>query len=229
VKGYTKSRALVRKNEEGVIKMKKIVALLALTLAVSGAAFGLPDLKLSFGGGGIFPMVFGNGVKSGGNKVTTTAVGAGAFAFFDATFVEADFAFFGGGLREKFSNGSSSTSGSFAALDLAVLGKYPISLGRLTVFPLLGFDYMIVVSEKYSGVKVPEPTKASSFAFDFGGGLDFPLGDHLYLRGEFLYAIRLPSNQLKDAKKRYEAQGARDLKYILGNGPTFKVAVGYSL
>jgi hypothetical protein len=204
--------------------MKKIVALLALTLVVSGAAFGLPELKLSFGGGALLPMVFGNGIKAGNYRSTNTAIGVGAFAFLDATFVEADFAFFGGGLTRKISNGSnsSSTSGSFAALDLSLLGKYPIPLGRMTVFPLLGIDYMIVVSAEYNDREVDKPNDLSSFAFDFGAGLDFPLGDRLYLRGELLYAIRLPSEAQQDAKN-----SSND--YILGNGPTIKVAVGYSL
>jgi hypothetical protein len=213
-----------RKIEARRKKMKKIAALLALTLAASGAAFGLPELKLSFGGGALFPMIFGNGIKAGSVRNTNTMAGVGAFAFFDATFVEANFAFVGGGTKSKQSTGSTSisTTGSFAGLDLALLGKYPISLRQLTVFPLLGFDYMIVVSAKNAGINVPEPTEASSFAFDFGGGLDFPLGNRLYLRGEFLYAIRLPSKNQRDRKNSLN-------KYILGNGPTLKVAVGYTL
>jgi opacity protein-like surface antigen len=115
-------------------------------------------------------------------------------------------------------------NGTFSALDLSLLGKYPFSLGRITVFPLLGFDYQIVVSAKVDGVKADKPGDLSSFGFDFGGGLDFPLTDHLFLRGELLYAIRLPSKNLKDAK-----DASPDSKYILGNGPTIKIAVGYSL
>lgn len=200
--------------------MKKIVVALALGLAVSSAAFALPDVKMSFGGGALFSTVLGNGLKVGGLRYTGTMVGAGAYGFFDATFAEVDFAFLGGG-----TSGSNVASGTFAALDLALLGKYPFSLGRITLFPLLGIDYMIVVSQKYDGFKVDKPAEASTFAFDFGGGLDFPLGEHLYLRGEFLYALRLPSKRLKDSKK---AAGS-DASYILGNGPTIKLAVGYSL
>jgi opacity protein-like surface antigen len=207
--------------------MKKIAVLAVLALTVSAAAFGLPDFKLSFGGGGILDMTFGNGLKVGGQKGTQSFVGGGAFAFFDATFVEADFAFVGGGTKSKWPGGGSE-SGTAAALDLALLGKYPFSLGRVTLFPLLGFDYQIVVAAKSGGVKVDKPGEASSFGFDFGAGLDFPLTDHLFLRGEFLYALRLPSKTLKDSKKYFESQGM-DVKYILGNGPTLKLAVGYSL
>ncbi|MDR2210565.1 MAG: hypothetical protein LBO65_03740, partial [Spirochaetaceae bacterium] len=134
------------------MRVKKNVLLLALALAVSGVAFGLPEFKVSFGGGGIFSTVLGNGWKYSENgvnlKETNTMVEGGGFAFFDATFVEADFAFLGGGITNKYSsNGRSDTSsGSLSALDLAFLGKYPVSLGPVTVFPLLGFDYLIVTS-----------------------------------------------------------------------------------
>jgi opacity protein-like surface antigen len=217
-------------RRRGVFVMKKIVVALALSLAVSSAAFALPEFKLSFGGGALFSSVFGNGIKAdiGDGKITNTMIGAGAYGFFDATNAEVDFAFLGGGGKSKMSDGSRSMnfSTTFAALDLALLGKYPFSLGRITLFPLLGFDYLIVVSAKAEGVKEDKPTEASSFGFDFGAGLDFPLTDHLYLRGEFLYAIRLPSKFQKDLKDDYGPDG---IKYILGNGPTLKVAVGYSL
>jgi opacity protein-like surface antigen len=202
--------------------MKKITAIVALTLMTSAAAFALPDFNLSFGGGVIFDIGLGNGFKAGGTKSTQNFVGGGAFGFFDATFAELDFAFVSGGIK---SSGQSNRSGTFGALDLSLLGKYPFPLGPITVFPLLGFDYQIIFSVKdIDGNKASNSSDYSSFGFNAGGGLDFSLSGPLYLRGEFLYALRLPSKIQKDGKDR-----TPDSKYILGHGPIIKIAVGYSL
>jgi opacity protein-like surface antigen len=211
--------------------MKKIAILMALVLIASAAAFALPEFKLSFGGGGMLSVGLGNGVKAeyGGEeyKMTTGLVGGGGGVFVDATFAELGFAFLGGGAKFKFpgDTGDTELKGTFSALDLSLLGKYPISLGSITVFPLLGFDYQIIASAKIDGEKADKPGELSSFGFDFGGGLDFALTDHLFLRGELLYALRLPSKFQKDTKENF----GDNAKYVLGHGPVVKLAIGYSL
>jgi opacity protein-like surface antigen len=215
--------------------MKKIAALTALALTVSAAAFALPELKLSFGGGGILSVGLGNGarVEAEGkeSKITTGLVGGGGGIFVDATFAELGFAFLGGQSNTKANTiDSSGTKGTFSALDMSLLGKYPISLGPIAVFPLLGIDYQIVVSLKTGAKKSDSPGDLNLFGLNFGGGLDFALTDRLFLRGEFLYALRLPSKYQKDIRDMFEEDfGDGAAKYVLGHGPIIKLAVGYSL
>jgi hypothetical protein len=62
--------------------------------------------------------------------------------------------------------------------------------------------------------------------FKFGGGLDYDITSSLYLRGEFLYGLRLVNKAENDMKDSLDDQGASDIKTRLGHGLTVKFAVG---
>jgi hypothetical protein len=83
--------------------MKKGISILVLVSMVAvGAAFA--D-GLSFGGGALFDLSLGNGVKAseGGAtmKVDMNNTSFGGFVFFDAQYVEANLIFAFGSLKEK--------------------------------------------------------------------------------------------------------------------------------
>jgi hypothetical protein len=64
---------------------------------------------------------------------------------------------------------------------------------------------------------------------DIGGGADFKLTPYLFIRGELLYSIRLPT--------LYENDGLEQIKKLLGDpnpqlgglcsGPSIRLAAGY--
>jgi hypothetical protein len=214
--------------------MKKFFTLV-LFVALSGAtAFAAPDFGLSMGAGGFFTAGLGGGIKAEvlGYSYTTgvNLVGGGGYAFLDATFLELGFGISGGGATLKEESNipgavvSNADKGSFNALDLSVLGKYPIGLGSVTLFPLFGLDYQIVVSAKASdGAKYSDAGDLSALWFQFGAGADFPLGSALFIRGEFLYGLRV-KNRLE---RNLIDAGSGTFKYKLGHGPTLKLAIGY--
>jgi hypothetical protein len=163
-------------------------------------------------------------------------MGGGGFAFFDATYAELSFGFFGGGGTLKLEQGSTTQESdmSFMGLDIGLLGKYPIALNeKLSVFPLLGITYRIVLSAKdEDGNQYKDsdgndaPGNFSALWFKLGGGLDFSFTDHIYLRGGILYGLRLANKVEKDLVDEFDQPGV-DTKTLLGHGLEVKIAVGY--
>jgi hypothetical protein len=183
-----------------------------------------------------------------GDSSDTVLVGGGINLFFDAAYAEVNL-----GLVFGQSNSTNSkvkdTEGyhptDISALRIGALGKYPIALNnKFTVFPALGLDYEIVLSAKNDGKdgtypvsdstagsnedgsprKGADATEAlSALWFKAGVGGDYALTDALYLRGEFLYGLRLHNKMEKyglDTKNS-------EVDSVVGHGLDVKVAVGY--
>jgi opacity protein-like surface antigen len=232
----------------------------------SSLPFGI---KLSAGGGALFSADFTTYTMSGDYKdmwdyyaglypdsmpgykadlYNQNTVVAGFYAFFDATYAEANVAMVFG--RTLLDNTKDRTAGdnkpiNISALRLGLLGKYPIPLnGKFTLFPMLGIDGEIVMSEKHDGkntkITISKSKKDatgtdahSSFWFKAGVGGDYALTETLYLRGEFLYGIRLNNKAeqwlLGDGGKTTGLNN-KDIKQfssIVGHGLDVKVGVGY--
>jgi hypothetical protein len=212
--------------------MKKTGILVLFGTLISAAAFGLPEFGLSAGAGTFFAADIGGGMKTSDSKQTATSVGGGGYAFMDGTFAELGLGFSGGGVTQR-NTGTPDAKGSYAALDLSVLGKYPLRWGPLTIFPLAGIDFQIVLSARDKdgndqtdmlGERLAP--QLSTLWFQIGAGLDFPFGKAFFLRGEFLYGLR--------ARNRFEGHLIDlakiqniDAKYKAGHGPMLKIAVGY--
>jgi opacity protein-like surface antigen len=215
--------------------MKKTFWAIVFVFVVSVTSFG-QEMKFSIGGGLLsdfsFPstssieneIVSGTTVKIE-EKTENTAFGA--FFFFDATYVEANFTFLYGlpystitttttGAVNNFY--ADNLDGSSIALEIGLLGKYPFLLGRFTLFPLLGINYQLVVYTKIEDTVASNPQEASTFGFQGGAGTDFALTEKLFLRGELLYSIRIPNKVKTDA---YE-----DVSFE--QGFRFKLGIGYS-
>jgi hypothetical protein len=203
--------------------MKKIfIALLLVTMAVGGAF--AQDFSLSAGVGGLFGLGFYNMEMSYAGmtaKADATNIGGGAYAYFDATYVELTVGF----LQSKISSKSYISYGSFkeetetkledsptaTTVELGLFGKYPIAINdKVSFFPLLGADYNMDMD---------------SLWLKAGVGFDFSFTDAIYLRLEALYGIKFDSKAEKDAKKEYEDFG---MKYDTKNhGLTAKLAIGF--
>jgi hypothetical protein len=154
------------------------------TEAVITAVKAIPEFKLSAGAGGLFLMGFGGSYDGDDTKKLSLDLGGGGFAFLDATFVELSVGYAYGRTTLMTETGSQTTkdSDNFGVLDVGLLGKYPVALGRINLFPLLGVNYQHVFSSEDENV----------WWIQFGGGMDYKFTEKLYLRGETLFGIRLP-------------------------------------
>ncbi|MCL1814617.1 MAG: hypothetical protein FWG27_02185 [Treponema sp.] len=208
--------------------MKKSISVLVLLAILAVGAFA-QGISMSAGGGAIVDMSFNNGVKEDSdNKWLMRNMSFGGFVFFDATYAEVNVSFAYGLVSDYGKAGGSSFGpdkfGSVLQLGFSLLGKYPIELGPVTVFPLLGASYNMVLSAKDDdGDKIDDPMDFSQFGLLAGGGVDYDLTDSLYLRGEVLFQLRFASKTMKDMADFFGG----DFKTTLGMGPVIKIAVGY--
>ena len=208
--------------------MKKVI-LLAVCVSIASAAFGA-DFTMSFGGGVFYGMI--NDIKGGNiaaSAIESNGDGFGAFFFFDATYVEVTLAY--SYSRQKVETARlgfwNSDELNLHAIDISVLGKYPFQLSeRWRLFPLLGISYLSFVAWKEGKMEglafnVEAPGEANRLGFLGGIGADFLFSNGLFIRGEFLWGIWL-TNQ-------YERAFDKAITYIsVGNGPRFKLALGYT-
>jgi hypothetical protein len=219
--------------------MKKLLAVL-MVLVCGGAA--LSALDLSAGLGGNFNAHFDTyAVSKDGKDAGLKAedynahfVGGGLFAFFDATYVEADVGLlFGNHNNDKTSDMSDEQKKGLdiTYLRLALYGKYPISMGNFTLAPMAGIDGLIGLGGKAYGEKVPNDAlkldkfqeRVNNFWIRLGASADFNLTEEIYLRPAALYGIRFNTTDEKDTLDL-----AKDnLSAIVGHGLEIRVAAGY--
>jgi hypothetical protein len=207
--------------------MKKITLCAVLVLWTAASALALPPLKLSVGAGGLFASDFGGGVKedSSGDAIKMPSYGGGGFAFFDATYAELAVSFIYGAGKYDEPN-QAIQNYSVMNLGFSLLGKYPFSIGKLSVFPLVGVEYrrtLSVKDEDGNEADGLDPGDLSALWFQAGGGADFALTDKFFLRGSLLYGLRLPNKCEDDMAK----DGGPGISPRLGHGLTVKIAVGY--
>ncbi|MDR0638112.1 MAG: outer membrane beta-barrel protein [Spirochaetaceae bacterium] len=181
---------------------------MVLVLAAFGAASVFTqDFTLSAGAGGFIDGDLGGGVEAKiyqcGQSTTIKAenpyFGGGAFAFFDMNYVELSLAFYDGGGKFKMSGGSlnEEMDASRTNLNIGLLVKYPFVInGKLTFFPLCGYEYQICLSAKddkgeYEGFDGDgSPSDLSAMWIKLGIGMDFAFTAKVYLRFEALYGMR---------------------------------------
>jgi hypothetical protein len=199
------------------------LALLLVTLAAGGA---FAQVQLSAGAGGNFAVSFDSFKYDGEDAGSGRTVGGGAFAFFDATYVEADVGLLFGGQKSKEPDGDWEDGLSVTYLTLAVYGKYPIDLGGFTLFPMLGVQMNLGLGASFDGeaVEFDDPSKGdylNLFWIKAGVGADFSLSEKLYLRPSLLYGINFGSKVTRDAK-------SGDDKYSsFHHGLDVRVALGF--
>jgi len=203
--------------------MKKFIVVTILLALAAGGAFA--QLSMSAGGGALFDFSTNNGAKDGGDLEGFRILSFGGYVFFDATYVEADVYFaYGKNTAYQKVGGSSDSedSGSSTQLGFSLLGKYPIELGSITIFPLLGVNYNMVLVYKYPGGDEFKDSieKLSQFGILGGIGMDYFITDSLYLRAEGLFHLRFPT-------KRWNDSAVDGAKATLGMGPVVKVGLGY--
>ncbi|MDR0301831.1 MAG: hypothetical protein LBI04_05905 [Treponema sp.] len=202
--------------------MKKSISILVLLTLAAGGAFAI---DMAAGGGLMFDFSGNNGVEYAGYYEGLRVTSFGAFGFFDFTYAEIDLYLTygsvtavaeGGGLNET------ADVGSMIQLGFSLLGKYPIDMSSMTLFPLAGISYNRVLSYEIEGISFPDAGEwLSQFGFLLGLGLDYSFTESIFLRAEGLFNIRL-STKLQD-----ESVKGTPASTTWGMGPRIKVGIGY--
>ena len=184
----------------------------------------------------------------------------GGFLFFDAKYAVVSVMLQGGRnsyVERVYYDGNvvsaldGAGTGSEMSLGFSLLGKFPFRINeRITWFPMLGAEYHIALIQRRQpdGDKVHDRTKGTlqtdldknlnsypisawnAWWINIGAGLDYGLTESFFLRGEFLFGIRLPTGYEMGALGFLKEQiGVRHNIKMGGltGSPTFRISVGY--
>jgi len=226
---------------------KKLVLALLMATLIAGGAFA--QFTISAGLGGAFSADFislvwpqDNDAASdlldhlGGQKdlYDMNIIGGGFYAYFDATYVMLSL---GMGYKDiKYMNANTREAMgdmkmSLTTFDISLYGKYPVPVGKVTTFPLLGVELRIAVAwdidgEKVSGYPGTMGKNWNTIWFKFGFGVDIPLSGKLYLRPMFLYGFGTVPKFYQDLLDG-SLNAGRKLADAVVQGIDVKLAIGY--
>jgi hypothetical protein len=159
----------------------------------------------------------------------------GAFMFFDLKYAEINISLFNGLGKSRFSRNKDyyflnklihtenppDVTGNFSALllDIGLLAKYPFYLNNVTLFPALGADYQLWLRYTENKKTVPGDLSANNALWlKLGGGIDYHINRSLFLRGELLWSVKLPSkNERGDSFTWFT------------HSPSARIGIGYIL
>jgi hypothetical protein len=210
--------------------------------ADADSLFRRPKIEISAGAGATTAFGFGGGVEwPGGERVAMPYSAIGGYLFFDAVFAELSFGFAVGNGQWTSENNESKDALPYTPrtyINIGVLGKYPLIMRRVSLFPLLGFDYEYAVSgaikfaESSDEAKLdgqddkPDASTLSNFWFKLGAGIDFAMGKSVYLRGELVYGIRGANGFEQYCVDNKPDDVPSDLTTKMGSGLSIKIGVG---
>jgi len=210
---------------------KRCLLVAALAALIAGGAFA--ESIFSAGGGLMFDGGRIGGVSGYGQSYDIDAFGFGAWVFADARFAELAIGFIGGPASMEGGAGfyPISERGSFFAMDLSLLGKFPFAIGagNISLFPLLGIGYtvMLTVGGDFD-LGDSSATDLSTFRIQFGGGADFDISESIFIRTSLLGAWRFPSRFTRDVASDLNTYfGSTGVSANGGFGVAVKVGVGF--
>jgi opacity protein-like surface antigen len=232
--------------------MKRVWAIIAIAVTVGTAAFGqeaaAPEksavFRLSLGVGGALDANFSTwfvdkDVSGNLNRYNSSSLGTVPYVLLDLKYAELNVGLGIGKVGNFHSDNPLGGDPNFPARTLSLKGgvylKLPFTLsGRFTLYPLAGADYeLFLAAFKDDDRDAKFPTSASkqdagplealsAFAFKAGVGMDTYFTNHLFLRTELLYGIRLPNKF-----EQYQDDLYSDVDSKLFHGGDFKIAIGY--
>ena len=212
---------------------KKGLLVLVLAALVAVGAFALPDFRVSVVGGMSLDLTSGfpykvfapppSGAEVGSIGFKIPLYSFGGFVFFDITYAELSIAFGGGSIETESKSSISdqyddNTYWDAGILTFGLMGKFPFQIGSsFALFPMLGFDYMVVLSPKYDSDRTDKGAKKgdtpkntfkdgapditselNSLRLKAGLGGDISFTNDLYLRINAIVSLRLPSKYEND-------------------------------
>ncbi|MDR2144179.1 MAG: hypothetical protein LBP29_07400 [Treponema sp.] len=164
----------------------------------------------------------------------------GGYLFFDARYVEFVITLAGGpaDITVEYPTVAGGGEGTYTKtsfnIGFSVLGKYPFQVGPVVLFPLAGVDYIVYLTGAYpkadpqrtNGVHKNIAADFNTLWFKFGGGVDIPLKERLFVRVEALYGFGLENEFQKNGEDEAADQYGK-VNWGWVNGPTARVGVGY--
>jgi hypothetical protein len=210
--------------------VKKGILALALSAFVAGGVFA--ESMFSVGGGFSFSGGrVGRIFDDSDNWSGYNALGFGGHAFFDARFAEVSLGIMGGPVNDiEVSDGDRETErwGSLLAMELSLLGKFPVDMGGFTFFPLLGFGYSIGLSfTDEDGNSFDDVGDAfNTFRIKFGVGADFDINESLFFRTSVLGWYGFAPSLVSDWADLTNAFGG-DVSARGGFGASVRLGVGF--
>jgi hypothetical protein len=233
----------------GGIFMNKIPAFLAIFIFLALPAFS-QDLALSTGYGVTLGANFDTlSVDLNDDSLETrqsySQFNYGGLLFLDAVYVTAEINFSGSVTsfthstelkRYTYVNEDYELAGM--NLGFGLYGKYPFNLDRLILFPLLGVQFSLGLSQNFTKDFEARNAKAhnsygiasdwSTFIFKAGAGLDFDINETIFLRGGLLFIYKLNSlldQAFVDAINNHDGSNAINMNF----GFEFEILIGYKL
>ena len=223
---------------------RKGLLVAVLLTAFAAGAFARPQFGINAGGGIMFDYANLGYVRTRVSDPAQTApvtssisveqVGFGAWGFLDATFAELSVGVMGGPVDWYRDGDEEATEhGSFAALDFSLLGRFPIAVagGSVSVFPLLGIGYSVVLvsREEFAGDYPGTPSHLNSFRLQFGAGGDFNISERAFVRTSVLGTWRFAGRYLNDLARELRNEPNTEATTRGDVGVTVKVGVGLRL
>ena len=189
----------------------KRASIIALIIIISVQCFG--D-KISFSVGAtaaIEPVWLIAKDSITGDTITFSWMQWTAGGFIDATYVQVGVYYaFSGTIQRTLDSGGYVTDiagddNSLGLLEMTALGKYPILLGPMVIYPVLEFEYSICISvHDFNTPFFKVNTKDFSDFYALGGvGADIRMGKKLFLRLLALFGYNLtakPPTDISGAK-----------------------------
>jgi hypothetical protein len=229
--------------------MKKITAILVIFIFVGTALSAQIIPSAGFMALGDFS--FGNGIRSPSTLQTKTYqlpnFNFGGGTFFDGTYFEVfagvtygvlyevkkDSAIVTGAQQNTGGWRDAKLLGNALEFGFGVLGKYPIELRSITIFPMFGFNYNVFMLT--FGLKKEPPEGSvktfSQFGLQAGIGLDYDLSDRVYFRAEALFQLRFVGNSREkygiETLGWYIPSSKGNYSTIPGMGPVLKAGFGF--
>jgi len=223
---------------------RKSLLVAILLVVFAGGALAQPQFGISVGGGALFDHANLGYVRTRASDPAQTAAvinsigieqtGFGAWGFLDVTFAELSVGFMGGPV-DWYREGDEEPThfGSFAALDFSLMGRLPFALagGNISVFPLLGIGYSVVLMsrEEFTGGYPRTPSHLNSFRIQFGAGGDFNISERAFVRTSVLGAWRFAGRYLDDLAGELRNEPTTEATTRGDVGITVKVGVGLRL
>ena len=225
--------------------MKKITAFLVIFIFVGTASFAQFQIKPSAGFAVLGDLGLGNGrIISNASFIRSQQIqnfNAGGGMFMDVTYAELYVGVSYGFLRyvnkqgTRYSSGNAYSEplrefrGNALQLGISLLGKYPIDIGPITLFPILGFNYnTFMFAWDKKGAEIAQPVKTfSQFGFQTGAGFDYDLGNRIYFRLELLFQLRFVSERMNNYYNFKGVNGSANTYQLPGMGPVMKAGFGF--
>jgi opacity protein-like surface antigen len=233
--------------------VNKVLCFVSLLLVAGGlgqAAFAQeaekPAFRVSLGAGGALNANFSTWFvdkDAPGDlyRYNSSSLGTAPYLFLDLKYVELNIGLGIGKTGDFQSANPLDSNPNFPADTLSLRGgvylKLPFALSnRFTLYPLAGAEYELFLAafkDDDRDAKFPasvskqdtSPLEAlSAVSFKLGAGLDTFLTDHLFLRTELLYGLRLPNKF-----EQYQDDIYTGVDSKLFHGGDFKLAICYRI